>query len=892
MLFSNPLTFKSMNRLSLFSFLFLVAVPLSAQNRRQSFDSDWKFHRGPAMNAELSTFDDSSWRAVCAPHDYSMEPATDINDYRQKQSSWTDAVQIGPFSRMSIGDWDTGQTVGGEAWYRKDLTLPIGGNMSVHTYLEQKQVYLVFDGVYNQSELWINGRKAAMNVYGYMPYKVLLNPYFEDEATIKLALKTINSGLNSRWYAGSGMFRHVWVETTNKVHLNDWDVFVDASEVDLKKKTASVKVFAKVFNDGRQRFNGQFCVDILDANGNRVAQSIKDISVAGTVNDDYNPDGEQTDTELFIKNPQLWSVDNPTLYTARVYLTKFGEENDALFIPFGARKIEFSAKDGFKLNGVGMKLRGGCIHHDNGILGAAAIDRADIRRVQLLKAQGYNAIRCSHNLPSVAFLDACDSIGMLVIDEVFDQWEEAKRHDDYSNYFSKEKLQITIGKDGKSHITGMGITNFEYDAALMVRRDRNHPSVIVWSIGNEIAQRADVPRGKEIALAINLAINNYDGTRPTTLAVNSFWDRPKFKWETDSYRAFENVELGGYNYECAHYESDHEAFPDRIIYGSESYPKEMARNWNLINKHPYIIGDFVWTAVDYVGEAGLGHTFDRSDKNWIQFLSWPWFNSWCGDLDLIGDKKPQSYYRDVLWGRKRIAMAVRPAVREGEREDVNEWGWAAEECHWNWGGGYLPIELRPEHYQTTNAVGRVSHDMTTPYSDLMRVNVYSTEPRVRLLLNDSIIGDADVNMDTYTATFYVKYQPGTLTAQTLTSRAAAESVSYTTSGKPSRIILSADRTSISSDHSDLSYIYISIIDDEGNLCPTAECPLTITSSGDAEVIAGTAHPYDMRSFRSLTPTTFRGRALAILQPHGAKGQAYLTVKSPGLTSGNITIELK
>ena len=856
----------------------LSVVSLHAQ-RKQSLDIGWRFHRGDLVNAEATDFNDAKWGTLTVPHDFSMDAAFVPTNGRQGSPGWSD-VQVGPFSRLSVGDRDTGQTVGGTGWYRKTFQLPIIGNASVETFLSQTNVNLRFDGVYNQAEVWVNGVKAAVNVYGYMPFVVNLNKILskaenrkKNEREVTVVVKAVNEGLNSRWYAGSGIFRHVWLEQTDKLHLDEWDTYVDGSELINKGKDANVKVFAKVFNDNPQMAAGQLCVDILDTAQQVVAHEEIDFEVPQT------EEGVPVATELTVRAPQLWSLEKPYRYTAKVYLSKSGEEKDALYIPFGIRTISFSAEDGFKLNGKSLKLYGGCVHHDNGLLGAAGIDRAEVHKVELMKAQGYNAVRCSHNLPTEAFLNACDSLGMLVIDEVFDQWEEAKRDNDYSQYFTRDH---------------------EKDMALMVRRDRNHPSIIMWSIGNEIAQRADIPRGKEIALELNLVANNNDGTRPTTLAVNSFWDRPQFKWETDSYRAFENVEVGGYNYEWRHYEADHDSFPDRIIYGSESYPGEMAKNWNLIEKHPYLLGDFVWTAIDYVGEAGLGHTFERSDKRWIQFLSWPWFNAWCGDLDLTGEKKPQSYYRDVLWRRSKIAMAVRPSLPDGEYENVEGWGWTAEENHWNWKdkayakGEYLPIELRPENYQTANVVGNIRHDINAHRSDSLRVNVYSREPRVQLLINDSIMGEKETDPETYTATFTVAYEPGSLKAQTVPQarKEKAESVEFITALKPARITLKADRTTISSSHNDLSYINICVEDEEGHLCPTAEIPLDITFTGNAKVIAGTGHPYDMRSFRSLHPTTFRGKALAIIQPQDESGLVTLTVRAKGLEEAQYTIEMK
>ena len=851
----------------------LLNIGASAQiQRKQSFDEGWRFHRGEVMNAEAVNCDDSQWREVIVPHDFSMEPVAYTHDYREQTAEWKD-WQVGPFSRLSIGDWDSGQTIGGTGWYRKTFTLPTNG-ASMDEMLQSKTFRLRFDGVYNQTEVWVNGRKAAMNIYGYMPFVVNLNDVLndktnrdpKDEHRVTIAVKAVNEGLNCRWYSGSGIFRHVWLETTDRLHLDEWDTYVDASEVN--GKNAIVKVSAKA--------EGTIKVQIIDAEGREVATG---------------------GSKLTVKNPHLWSTDNPYRYQARIsLLDAAGSVRDVLEIPFGIRTIAFSADKGFLLNGKSVNLRGGCVHHDNGLLGGAAIDRAEVRKAELMKAQGYNAVRTSHNLPSEAFLNACDSLGLLVIDECFDQWEEQKRKDDYSHYFSKEKQTIIDGKP-----VGMGVTNFEYDAALMVRRDRNHPSVIMWSIGNEIAQRSDV-RGKEIAEAITRAIKQEDATRPTTLAVNDYWDRTaqKMSWDKDSPRAFDLVEIGGYNYEQRRYESDHEKFPERIMYGSETYPNAIASNWQLVEKHPYVIGDFEWTAIDYIGEAGLGHALERSDRGrWIQLLAWPWFNSWCGDIDLVGNKKPQSYYRDVVWGERPIAMAVRPSVTDGEYEDALGWCWTAEENHWNWhdkayseNGRYLPVDLRPEKYDNATLKTSVVHDVNGHRSDSLRVNVYTREARVRLSINGRVIGEQDVNPDTYTASFRVAYEPGELKAEVVKGKKA--SVVFRTSGAPAAIQFEPVNSTISASHNDLAYVYIKVVDADGNLCPTAEIPLDIKTSGARHIaVAGTGHPYDMKSFRSLTPTTFRGQAVVIIQPQGEKGDVTINVSSPKLkVQGTYTVNLQ
>lgn len=802
------------------AFCLFTAGNITAQERKASFDEGWRFYRGCAANAEVTDFDDSRWREVTVPHDWSIEPLPEQRD----------GVRVGPFSRSSIGRWDTGQTEGGEGWYRK--TFRLGNEYS------GKNVQLLFDGAYNQTEVWINGTKAAYNVYGYMPFKIDLSKYCRTDGSENvIAVKVINEGLNSRWYAGSGIYRHVWLETTSHTHFDEWDTFVDASHVN--GKNAEIKLSATIHNEGKQAAAGEVLARIIAPDGKEVASGKTSFPAFSSKSTDVA-------IQINVKNAKLWSVENPQRYKAEISIVSNGKTNDKLIILFGIRTIEFTAEKGFLLNGKALELKGGCLHHDNGLLGAAAIDRAEVRKVELLKQNGFNAVRCSHNLPAEAFLNACDSLGILVIDEVFDQWEEPKRNEDYHRFFKEYS---------------------DRDMALMVRRDRNHPSIIMWSIGNEIAQRADDPHGMEIAQRLNNVIRKHDTTRPSTMGVNSFWDRRQFTWEKDSWRAFHNLGVAGYNYEWRQWEKDHEAYPQRVMYQSESYPQDIALCWNLVEKHPYIIGDFVWTAFDYVGEAGLAHTLELAEgEHSPQFMDWPWYNAWCGDIDLCGNKKPQSYFRDVVWRESMIAMAVRPPVAAGKREHVNGWAWPLEENHWNW-QGYEGKE--------------------------MQVKVYSRAPQVRLFLNGKLIGEKEVNKENYTAVFNVKYEPGTLMAQNIGSRKDAASVEFVTAGQPARVVLQADRESISSSHNDLSYVNISVVDKDGNIVPTASVPLTIEAKGvKAEVIGGNAHYSDMKSFRSLRPATFRGQAIAIVQPQGESGTLSLTVKGKDIEPASLDIQIK
>lgn len=791
-----------------------------ASERKMLFDEGWKFHLGSVANAEQPGYDDSKWRTLDLPHDWSVEPLPVQRD----------GITVGSFSRMSeggMGGADTGQTFGGEGWYRKPFTLAPEDAAG--------RVVLYFEGVAVESEIWVNGRKANYNPYAYTSFRIdvtdLCNGAGEPNTVV---VRAINAGQNSRWYVGSGIFRHVWMICTEPLHLDEWDTFVDASRIEGRE--AQVRFSTIVHGQDRATGAAEVAVRVLSPSGQQVATLIETVNLSAG--------GIPVSASFAIKNPALWSVDTPQMYSAEVALSQSGRVVDRITVPFGVRTLAFSAERGFQLNGKTLKLKGGCLHHDNGLLGAAAIDRAEERKVELMKANGYNAVRCAHNQVSEAFLDACDRLGLLVIHETFDQWQQPKRNNDYSQFFDEWS---------------------DRDLAASVRRDRNHPSIIMWSIGNEVAQRADIPEGDLISKRLVATIRKYDDSaRATTLGSNDFWDRRNFKWDVDSHRTFQNLDVAGYNYVWRKYESDHAAYPARVIYGSESYPKEAAANWNLVEKHPYIIGDFVWTSIDYIGEAGLGHALELApgERN-PQFMGWPWYNAWCGDIDLAGDKKPQSYYRDIVWRQREIAMAVRPPVAEGKREVVNGWGWTDELLSWNWPGR----EGQP-----------------------MRVNVYSRSSKVRLYRDGELVGEKETDPENYTANFEVAYRPGTLRAVNLDGRRETASATLETIGAPAAIRLTADRSEIRADRRDLSYVKIEIVDARGRVVPDTEVELTLEATGNGTIVASGNGAYtDMESFRSLTPRTFRGRAIAILQPDSQPGAIGLRVSAGDLPSGTITI---
>lgn len=779
--------------------------------RKQNFDEGWSFHYGDIPAEQIFMEDTTRWTTVDLPHDWSLDM---------------------PFAK-SNGGIAIGQTQGGTAWYRKTFIVP-----AKHS---DKKLTLYFEGVYMESEVWVNGTQVSFHPYGYTSFFCDVTEYCNTaglENTV--AVKVKNEGKNSRWYAGSGIYRHVWLITEDKLHLNEWGTFITTDVMSDEK--ANVNLAIDVSNETDKTVEAILSIEIKDSLNNIVGGFSKTINL-------NNAESRTVSQSVEILNPSLWSVDSPTLYTANVKLESEGKVKDMISVPFGIRSISFSAKNGFLLNGKPMKLKGGCVHHDNGLLGATAIDRAEEKKVELLKANGFNAIRCAHNPPSEKFLDACDRLGILVIDEAFDQWQKQKNPEDYHRFFDEWH---------------------EKDLASMVLRDRNHPSIIMWSIGNEIQERSD-SSGIAIAKHLKSIVKKYDNTRPVTAAINDYWDNPDLKWRTASPLAFESLDVAGYNYMWWEYENDIKSYPERIIYGSETTAMERAVNWDLVEKYPNIIGDFIWTAIDYLGESGIGHAINIKDgeKDPPQFLDWPWFNAWCGDIDICGYRKPQAALRDVLWNNSKIEMLVHTPIPEGYKEKISYWGWPDEEASWNWRG-----------YE-----GRE-----------MEVKVYTRYPSVRLYLNGKQLAEKETEKDRinkYSVQFKVKYEEGELKAVGVDANGEKESVILATTGEPTKLRLKADCLNLKNTKNDLSYIQIELVDRDGNIVPDRDINLRLSISGEGKILAaGNASPTDMKSFRSLTPKTYKGKALAIVQPTGREGKIVLNVKTQEYGEESVSLNVK
>jgi beta-galactosidase len=840
--------------------------------REQSFDDGWRFLRGDAPGAESPDFNDSAWRTLDLPHDFSVEglpprPA----DGNGEGALWGTSVlptRVGPFdTELSAGGRDTGWFVGGTGWYRKrfpSAAVPAGG-----------QVEIVFDGVYMNSDIWLNGQLLGNHPYGYTAFAYDLTPHLRRAGENVLAVRVRNDGRNSRWYSGSGIYRHVRLNTTGSVRVPLWSLFVTTPEV--SKDNASVKVAVRIENRAQAAQDVTVRIRLFDAKNSSAGtrDAIQSVAAGGSA---------EVEQVFAVAAPQLWSIATPQLYRAEVELLAGGKTTDSAATSFGIRKVEVDAERGLRINGKPVKLKGGCLHHDNGLLGACAIDRAEERRVELMKAHGFNAIRTSHNPPSSAFLDACDRLGMLVLDEAFDQWERQKNAQDYHLYFADW---------------------WQRDLSAMVLRDRNHASVIMWSIGNEIPERAQ-PRGVEIAKQLTDHIKTLDPTRPITAAINGG------RGSEGQDAAFQYLDIGGYNYLPNLYEADHARFPNRVILGTESFPRQGYASWRPVEKNAYVIGDFVWTGMDHLGESSIGNAqlntpargggpggpgaggpggasgpgaagapgaapaagapaggfggFGGMGSGSTISLPFPWFNCYCGDIDLIGQPKPQWFHRRVFWGLSKLEMAVQRPVPEGRTETISPWGWSDELRSWTWPG---------------------SEGKT------VKVRVYSTGDQVRLLLNGKEIGTKAVSAETeWKAEFDVPYAAGELKAEALSNGGKIAELAFKTAGKPARLRLKADRPSIGRSRNDLSYVTLEVLDQAGELVPDAAVAVAISINGAAELAAvGTANPKDVQSFRRLQPKTFHGRCLAIVRPKGTAGVAMVHAYAEGLAPASIEVRV-
>ncbi|HET9571059.1 MAG TPA: glycoside hydrolase family 2 TIM barrel-domain containing protein [Bacteroidales bacterium] len=790
------------------SYIFLICSFLvSAQDhsiRKQLFDYDWKFFLGDTATAGSKDFNDVHWRNLDLPHDWSIEG---------KIMPKNPTKSAGGYFPANIG------------WYRKTFKAPVEW--------KGKFVTIYFEGVYMNSEVFVNGKSLGIHPYGYTSFMYDLTPYLDFGSENSIAVRVDNSKhLNSRWYSGSGIYRHVWMQVTNPVHVPQWGVAVTTLDATPKKATVQVKTIVK--------------------NGTSVPQSIivKTIirNIVGIMSGSNSlkvqlPSNGQMEVsqDVQISNPLLWSPESPNLYQANIQLIKGNQIIDDLKTGFGIRTIEFSAENGFLLNGKPLKLNGGCVHHDNGCLGSAAYDRAEERKIELLKAGGFNAVRTSHNPPSEALLDACDRLGLLVMDEAFDCWKIGKNSNDYSLYFNQW---------------------WERDLEAMVLRDRNHPSIFMWSIGNEVPERGKAEAVKTASILIE-ALKRLDHTRPVTSAIV---ENGKDWTIMDSLMAVHDV--AGYNYHLYAAPTDHQRVPTRMIVHTESYPKDAFVNWKLVQQNPYVLGDFVWTAIDYLGESGIGRYYYSGEvpgENWENDM-FPIHAAYCGDIDLIGWRKPISHYRSMLYNdNEKLYIAVREPAPDPL--EIKETWWSVYPTweSWTWPG-----------FEGKN----------------IQVELYSKYPKVRLYLNNILVGEQATNVDQqFKAVFNVPYAAGVLKAVGVENGKEVETAHLKTAGEATTIKLTADRKVIKANGQDLTFVTVELTDNQGVQQPNANNRLMFKIEGEGTIVGvGNADIRDTDPYVGNNRKAWKGRAQIVIKSARTSGDIKLTVSSPNMLPANLLIK--
>lgn len=768
-----------------------------------SFDDGWKFVKGDTPHGEHPEADDHSWLKVILPHDWSIE---------------------GPFREDNPSGPNGAYLPGGIGWYRKWFTLP--------QTLRDKHVEIEFDGVYENSDVWINGHHLGQRPYGYISFNYDLTPYlqFGDKENI-LAVRVNNSNQpNSRWYSGSGIYRHVWLTTTNQLRVDHWGTFVRTPTI--SSQSAEIEISTRIRNSMRAESSIRLVTTIRGADSREESQAHEAGMIAAR--------SEQTFTQrLKITNPQLWSPDQPSLYLA---VTKVYVENelvDEYLTPFGVRHIAFDANGGFSLNGQPVKLKGVCIHHDLGALGAAFNDSAMERRLTLLKAMGCNAIRMSHNPPAPQLLDMCDRMGFLVMDEAFDEWRIGKKIIRYGYHCYFDQWAST-------------------DLKSMIERDRNHPSIILWSVGNEIPEEKSA-EGVATAKMLAAIVRQEDPSRPVTCAINNI-ERANKSGFSDVFDVVGYNGGGGSSFE---YDADHQRFPARRIFASESPHTAQTRGvyvsdenycssydscfkrinseggWKLVQERPFVAGAFRWAGIDYLGEPSLHQRYFIASRD----TPWPARSSDNGVIDTCGFEKDIYYFYQSQWTRTPM-LHIFP--------------------HWNWEG----MEGKP-----------------------IFIWCYTNCDSVELFLNDHSLGaQHPVSTSGYHLAWQVPYTPGCLRAVGIRNGVQVCEKEIQTAGSPNKLVLRCDSNGVMTKDRSISHVSIDVVDRDGFFVPYANNRVQFQVQGEGRLIGvDNGDPLSHQSFQGSQITAFRGRCLAIIQSTGRGSQVSLHATSPGLESAVIAL---
>ena len=770
----------------------------------EDFDSDWRFRLGDFPTAVMPAFDDSSWQRVNVPHDWSI---------------------AGPFSADYASG--NGYAPGGVGWYRKHFRLDSAQS--------GRHVTIEFDGVYDYSEVWINGTFVGARPYGYSSFAYDLTPYLKFGTNDNVIAVRVDHSryADSRWYTGSGIYRHVRLVVTDPLHIGHWGTYVTTPTV--KSGQAVVRVETAVENSSDRAKSLSLQLDILGPDGRVVASSTTTKTVGkGTT---------LTALQNFkVENPHLWSPDTPTLYTLRSRLLSGNAVVDETTTAFGIRTARFDPDKGFLLNGRPLKLKGVCVHHDAGCLGAAVPDKVLARRLRVLKDLGVNAIRTSHNPPAPELLDLCDRLGLLVMDEAFDEFTPAK-----NKWVSGRNVGLPSHFGYAEVFQQWSVTDIQD----MVRRDRNHPCVILWSIGNEIDYANDPftdpalgaeyqpgnPPAQDLvkcARPLIVAVKSLDRTRPVTAALANL--------PLSEAAGFPELLDGvGYNYQEARYAADHRKFPRRIIFGSENHQAYDA--WLAVQTNDYVAGQFLWTGIDYLGEAG----------------PWPNRGSGAGLLDLCGFKKPLAWFRQSLWSDQPMVYLC--VANRGRGFGRRGFGFGPVE-QWNW-----------------------------PSNATVTVFCYANCPEVTLTLNDRVIGTKHLSEATNgVLRWQVPYEPGVLKAVGRVNGNGSCEYALRTAGAARRIELISDATRLQADGADICHLEFRIVDAQGVRVPDAEPEVTFEVTGPATLLGiengdlNGSEPY-----QGPTRKAFHGRGLAIFESTTAPGKVVIRATAPNLEPA--TVEL-
>ena len=746
-----------------------------------------------------------------------------------------------PRDPAAPGAADTGYFVSTDLCYSRVLRVPA----------EARHAILDLDGAYLCAAVTLNGSRLSMHPHGYAPWLVDLSAGVHPGGADELRVDTSGLQPSTRWYSGSGLYRDVFLWLGGPVRIEPRATFVTTPEVSAER--ALVCVETRVSFDSPA--SAALRATLLDPAGEEVLR--RDVPVAPALGET----AAATALSFEVPRPDLWDIGHGALYALRLEVVgEGGAVLDEETTRFGVRSLSFDPEHGFRINGRPEKLRGGCIHHDHGVLGAAAFPAAERRRARLLREAGFDAIRVAHNPPSLALLEACDELGMLLLDEAFDMWTNPKRPCDYHLWFADWWAR---------------------DVDAMVLRDRNHPCVVSYSIGNEISERAGHSDGAAWAERLAAECRRLDPTRAVTSAFCELWDLPQPDpatpdevkdaafphWRLDAparardlfapltARAAEALDVVGYNYMFARYAADRERFPRRVVWGTETFARDFFDSWRATLENPNVCGDFVWTAFDYLGEAGIGRgAWHPADERLEIPQSYPWRAAWDADLDLCGNRRPQSYLREAVW---RGGAEPRIWTRH-PRFNGLEWA----------GTPWSFPDLRATWTFPDVAPG-------TP----VRCCVYTDADEIVFELGGRRVGAA--RPEKGCATLDVPWEPGRLVARAMKGGAPVGESALETTGTPASLALLPERDAIAADRRDLAYVRIEVRDAAGRRVDESAAPISCRVEGGELLGVFSADPKSEDAYTSPSCHAYEGRALAILRA-ATPGDLVLAVSSPGL----------